>query len=226
MQIPVDVAGRALRRAAQQLVRVGQHDRVPVDVHDAGVRRFPLRHLVHVVFLGDAGADVEELPDPGVPGEVPHDPAERPPGAGARRPAPRPARPERPRRRARRPPGRPRSWPGRRAGSHRRAPHAPAEVSISAGSALPAGIPLLVTAFFLRHARTVRDQQTSSFSFRPRESRNSPRCPQLTAGASRARRPPPGPTPVVAGSRQGVSAGQRVSAGQTSIRVRQHVPRE
>ena len=79
VQVPVDVAGRALRVAPQQLVGVGQHDRVLVDVHDPGVGRVPLRHLVHVVFLGDAGADVEELGDPGVAREVPHHAAERRP---------------------------------------------------------------------------------------------------------------------------------------------------
>jgi hypothetical protein len=41
-------------------------DRVVVDVDHAGARRDGLRDLVGVVRGRDAGADVEELPDPGL----------------------------------------------------------------------------------------------------------------------------------------------------------------
>jgi hypothetical protein len=55
---------------------VGEHDGVVVDVDDAGFRRDGLGDLVDVGGGGDAGADIEELPDPGLGGEVVHNPAE------------------------------------------------------------------------------------------------------------------------------------------------------
>jgi hypothetical protein len=51
---------------------VGEHERVVVDVDDAALRRHRLRHLVGVVGGGQAGPDVEELPHPGLAGQVAH----------------------------------------------------------------------------------------------------------------------------------------------------------
>jgi membrane-associated phospholipid phosphatase len=47
-------------------VGVGQDHSVLVDVHDAGVGRLLEGDRMHVVVVGDAGADVEELADPGL----------------------------------------------------------------------------------------------------------------------------------------------------------------
>ena len=47
-----------------------EDDRVVVDVDDPGLGCDRLRHLVEVARRRDAGAEVEELPDPGVGGEV------------------------------------------------------------------------------------------------------------------------------------------------------------
>jgi len=44
---------------------------VVVHVHDAGFGRRHLRDLVQVVGARQAGADVQELADPGLPGQVP-----------------------------------------------------------------------------------------------------------------------------------------------------------
>ena len=49
-----------------------EHERVVVDVDDLGLRRYLLSDLVGVVSRGQAGADVEELPDPGLVGQVAH----------------------------------------------------------------------------------------------------------------------------------------------------------
>ena len=68
-QVRVEVGARALRAAPQQRPGVGQHDRVVVDVDDPAVRRDALRDLVGVVGGGDPGADVQELPDSGLPGQ-------------------------------------------------------------------------------------------------------------------------------------------------------------
>jgi hypothetical protein len=78
-QVGVEVGERPLGRAAQQQVGVGQHDWVVVDVDRPGVGREPLGHGVDVVVGGDAGADVEELPDANLAGEIPHRPLEEPP---------------------------------------------------------------------------------------------------------------------------------------------------
>jgi len=43
---------------------------VVVDVDDLGFRRDRLGYLVGVLVGGQAGADVEELPDPGLAGQV------------------------------------------------------------------------------------------------------------------------------------------------------------
>jgi len=80
-QVRVDVVGDTLRGAGKQRPGVGEHDRVVVHVDHAAVGRHCLRHLVGVVRRRDPGADVEELPDPGLGGEEPHDPGqERPVG--------------------------------------------------------------------------------------------------------------------------------------------------
>jgi hypothetical protein len=42
---------------------VQQDDRVVVDVDHAGIRGDPLRDLVRVAGGGDAGADIQELPE-------------------------------------------------------------------------------------------------------------------------------------------------------------------
>jgi hypothetical protein len=49
---------------------VAEHDRVVVHVDDARVGRGALRHLVGVVAAGQAGADVEELADARLGGQI------------------------------------------------------------------------------------------------------------------------------------------------------------
>jgi hypothetical protein len=49
---------------------VGQDHRVVVDIDDPGVGGDPLGDLVGVVGGGQAGADVQELADPGLAGQV------------------------------------------------------------------------------------------------------------------------------------------------------------
>jgi len=62
-QVGLHTRGAALRRSGVQGPRMGRHDGVVVDVHDAGVGDAGLHHLVQVRRGGDAAADVEELPD-------------------------------------------------------------------------------------------------------------------------------------------------------------------
>jgi hypothetical protein len=63
---------------------VGEDDRVVVDVDDPGLRRDGLGDLVGIARGGNAGADVEELPDARVGGEVADGASEeRPVGLGA-----------------------------------------------------------------------------------------------------------------------------------------------
>jgi phenylacetic acid degradation operon negative regulatory protein len=69
-QVGVDIGGGALGGAGQQGARVGQHQGVVIDIDDAGLGRYPLRDLMGVVGRGQAGADVEELPDARVLGQV------------------------------------------------------------------------------------------------------------------------------------------------------------
>jgi hypothetical protein len=57
---------------------VHQHQRVVVDVDDPGVRRDLLGDLMGVVRGGQAGADVEELRDPGLRGQVADRPGQEP----------------------------------------------------------------------------------------------------------------------------------------------------
>src|SRR6185437_13173773 len=71
-QVGIDVVGGTVAGAGQQRAGVGQHDRVVVRVHDPGGRRDLLGDLVDVRTGGDAGTDVEELPDAGVVGQVGH----------------------------------------------------------------------------------------------------------------------------------------------------------
>src|SRR5215467_3537358 len=85
-QVRLDVGAAALRGAGQQRPRVGEHDRVVVDVYHPGLRRRLLRHLVHVVRTGQARPDVQELPDTGLVHQVAHRTAEESPvlpGGGA-----------------------------------------------------------------------------------------------------------------------------------------------
>ena len=67
----VDVVG-------EQRVGVHDHQRVVVAVDDPGVPAGGLGDLVDVALGGQAGADVQELPDPRVAGQVPHRPAQEP----------------------------------------------------------------------------------------------------------------------------------------------------
>ena len=64
---------------------MGKDDRIVVDVDDSGVRLNGLGDLMGVVRGRDASADVQELPDASLGGQVPHDSGqERPVGPDAR----------------------------------------------------------------------------------------------------------------------------------------------
>jgi hypothetical protein len=69
--VRVQVIAGARGAAGQQGAGVRQHKGVVVHVDDPRFRRDGLRHLVGVVRGGQAGADVEELPYPGLAGQVP-----------------------------------------------------------------------------------------------------------------------------------------------------------
>jgi len=58
--------------AGQQRTRVGKHHRVVVHVHDPAFRRHRLRDLVRVIRSGNAGANVKELADSALGGQVAH----------------------------------------------------------------------------------------------------------------------------------------------------------
>jgi hypothetical protein len=58
---------------------MGGHHRVVIDIDHAHVGSHPLGQLVHVGRGGQAAAEVQELPDALVPGQVPHRPAEERP---------------------------------------------------------------------------------------------------------------------------------------------------
>jgi hypothetical protein len=75
-KVGVDVGGAPLRRGGQQRPGVGEYQRIVVDVNDAAARIHRLRHLMHVTCRRQPGADVEELPDAGLRGQVPDGPAE------------------------------------------------------------------------------------------------------------------------------------------------------
>ena len=83
-QVGVDVVAGALGGAGQQGAGVHQHERVVVDVDDARFRRDRLRDLVGVVGGGQPGADVEELPDARLAGQVPAPPGRGTPGRPGR----------------------------------------------------------------------------------------------------------------------------------------------
>jgi hypothetical protein len=65
-----NVAGGTAGGAGQQRAGMHQHERVVVHVDDPRLRRYLLSDLVSVVGGRQAGADVEELPDPGLAGQV------------------------------------------------------------------------------------------------------------------------------------------------------------
>jgi hypothetical protein len=70
-RVGLEVLADTFRGAGQQRLRVDEHQRVVVHVNDLALRRDPLRDLVGVVMGGQPGADVKELPDPGLPGQEP-----------------------------------------------------------------------------------------------------------------------------------------------------------
>ncbi|GHD17180.1 hypothetical protein GCM10007147_06060 [Nocardiopsis kunsanensis] len=65
-QIGVQVGGRPFRGARHQRAGVGEHERVVVDVDDAGLGCDGLGGLVGVVVGGQPGPHVQELADPGL----------------------------------------------------------------------------------------------------------------------------------------------------------------
>lgn len=69
-EVGVDVMGDALRGAGEQGAGVGQDQRVVVDVDDAALGGHALGDLMGVVHAGQAGADVQELPDALLIGQV------------------------------------------------------------------------------------------------------------------------------------------------------------
>jgi hypothetical protein len=71
-QVRVDVAGRAARSAAEQGAGMRQDHRVVIDVGDPRLGGNGLGDLMGVTRRGDAGADVEELADSPLPGQVAH----------------------------------------------------------------------------------------------------------------------------------------------------------
>jgi hypothetical protein len=70
---------RGVAHAVQHVPGVRQHHRVVVDVHHAAVRRDRPGQLVHVAHGGQPGADIEELPDPLLAGQVADGPPEEEP---------------------------------------------------------------------------------------------------------------------------------------------------
>jgi hypothetical protein len=70
--VRIEVRGRALRRAGQQGARMQQHDWVVVHIDDLGIGDHRLCDLVGTVRRRQPGPNVEELPDPGLAGQVTH----------------------------------------------------------------------------------------------------------------------------------------------------------
>lgn len=68
--------GRGMR-GGQSGLRMADRHRVFVYVHHARIRRDLRSDLMHVLYGGQAGSDVEELRDPGVCAEA-HGPAQEP----------------------------------------------------------------------------------------------------------------------------------------------------
>ena len=89
-RVRIDVYGPALRLAHQQRAAMREHDRVVVHVYDTRGRVGRLRDLVDVTHAGQSRADVEELRDARVGGQVPDGAAEERPVLPRRRPHRRP----------------------------------------------------------------------------------------------------------------------------------------
>jgi hypothetical protein len=70
---------RGARDAVQHAAGVRQHDRIVVDVDDAGLRAGLQRDLVRVAHRGQSGADVDDLLDASLADQVADDPAEEGP---------------------------------------------------------------------------------------------------------------------------------------------------
>jgi hypothetical protein len=70
--VGVNVLGSPGRVAGEQRPGMNENDRVIVDVDDPAPRRHRLSHLVRVIRRRNAGADVQELPDPCLCGQEPH----------------------------------------------------------------------------------------------------------------------------------------------------------
>ena len=76
VHVCVNVVGGTLGRTGQQGPRVRQYQGVVVHVDDLGFRRHALGDLVGIVGGRQAGSDIKELADPGLPGQVPYHPPE------------------------------------------------------------------------------------------------------------------------------------------------------
>ena len=81
-QVTLDVVAGPLGSAGEQRAGVRQHQGIVVGVHDPGVRCHLLGHLVGIARCRQPGADVQELPDARLAGQVP----DRPPQEGPVRP--------------------------------------------------------------------------------------------------------------------------------------------
>jgi hypothetical protein len=62
--------------AGEQRTGVGQNHRIVVRVHDPAFPRDLLRHLMHAARRGQAGADIQELADARLAGQVAHRPGQ------------------------------------------------------------------------------------------------------------------------------------------------------
>jgi dihydrofolate reductase/predicted enzyme related to lactoylglutathione lyase len=78
-QIRLQVVHDAVTAAGEHRAGVRQHHRVVVHVHDARVRGDGLGDLVRAAGRGQSGADVEELADPALAGQVPDHAGEKRP---------------------------------------------------------------------------------------------------------------------------------------------------
>ena len=82
-RISIDVVGDAFRSAGQQGAGVRKHERIVVGIDDPRRGSGPLGELVGVVDGRQARADVQELADPRLKGQVAHGPGqERPASTG------------------------------------------------------------------------------------------------------------------------------------------------
>ena len=73
-KVRFDVGARTLRGAGHERPGVQQHDGVVVRVNDPRVRRDRLGHLVGVIGHRQAGADIQELAEAALPGQIAHRP--------------------------------------------------------------------------------------------------------------------------------------------------------